>query len=67
MHEFVVLVDGKLKTYRNFEDIPEKIDNVIKFNPCMPKPPHKPHEHNRMSEWGAKLQELLKRETNGNT
>lgn len=66
MHEFVILLNGELKTYNEFEDIPDKFDNVIKFNPCMPEPPHEEHQHDEMGEWGQKLQELMKRETNGN-
>jgi len=65
-NEFVVLVDGEIKTYRRFEDIPEKIDNVIKFSPKVPKAPHNQHQHDEMSVWNEKLKELLARETNGN-
>jgi hypothetical protein len=65
-HEFVVLINGELKTYDNFDDIPEKIDNVIKFLPEIPEPPHTHDQHEEMSVWNDRLKELLKRETNGN-
>ena len=65
-HEFVVLINGELKTYNNFDDIPEKIDNVIKFLPEIPEPPHTHDQHEEMGVWNDKLKELLKRETNGN-
>ena len=65
-HEFVVLKNGELKTYNNFDDIPEKIDNVIKFLPEIPEPPHTHDQHEEMSVWNDRLKELLKRETNGN-
>lgn len=65
-HEFVVLLNGELKTYNNFEDIPEKFDNVIKFLPEIPKPPHTEHQHEEMDVWNDKLKELISRETNGN-
>lgn len=31
--EFVVLKNGILETYSNYENIPEDFDNVIKFLP----------------------------------
>jgi hypothetical protein len=65
-HEFVVLKNGELKTYNNFDDIPEKIDNVIKFLPEIPEPPHTHEQHEEMGVWNDRLKELLKRETNGN-
>jgi hypothetical protein len=65
-HEFVVLINGELKTYDNFDDIPEKIDNVIKFLPEIPESPHTHDQHEEMSVWNDRLKELLKRETNGN-
>ena len=64
-HEFVLLVNGKLETYTRYEDIPEKFDNVIKFLPEIPLPPHEEHEHDEINEWTKKLKELMKRETNG--
>ena len=30
-NEFVILIDGELKTFDKYEDIPEVFDNVIKF------------------------------------
>jgi hypothetical protein len=65
-HEFVLLINGELKTYNNFEDIPEKFDNVIKFLPEIPEPPHTEHQHEEMNVWNDRLRELLSRETNGN-
>jgi hypothetical protein len=64
-HEFIILVNGKLKTYRKYEDIPKKLDNVIKFNPHIPKPPHTQSQHEEIEQWNDKLKELLTRETNG--
>lgn len=64
-HEFVVLVNGKIETYNNFDDIPEKIDNVIKFMPVIPAGPHTEEEHKEIEQWSGKLKELMSRETNG--
>jgi len=29
MHKFVILLNGELKTYTAFEDIPQSFDNLI--------------------------------------
>jgi hypothetical protein len=64
-HEFVVLLNGKLKTYTKYEDIPERFDNVIRFIPKIPEPPHTHEQHEEIDSWNERLQELMKRETNG--
>lgn len=65
MHRFVVMVNGKLKTYTNFNDIPENIDHVIEFQPEIPPAPHTEEQHREMSSWNDKLQLLMQRERNG--
>lgn len=65
-HEFVVLVEGNLKTYNCFDDIPEKFDNLIKFVPKIPDGPHTHEEHTEIEMWNERLKELMTRETNGN-
>jgi hypothetical protein len=64
-HEFVVLLNGELKTYTKYEDIPERFDNVIRFIPEIPEPPHTHEQHEEIDSWNERLQELVKRETNG--
>ena len=64
-HEFVVLLNGELKTYTKYEDIPERFDNVIRFIPEIPEPPHTHEQHKEIDSWNERLQELMKRETNG--
>lgn len=65
-HEFVLLVKGELKTYTNYEDIPDEFNNLIKFLPEIPEPPHTHEQHEELGLWNERLKELLKRETNGN-
>lgn len=62
-HLFRVLVNGKIEEYDNFDDIPDKIDNVIAFLPEIIPPPHKPGEHEINAQWGEKFKELMSRET----
>lgn len=64
MAEFVILRNGVLETYHNYEEIPQKFDNVIKFIPDYNEGPHTHEEHEELHLWNDKLKELLKRETN---
>lgn len=65
-NEFVVLINNKLETFTKYEDIPEKFDNLIKFLPEIPEPPHTHEQHEELDLWNERLKELMKRETNGN-
>lgn len=65
-HEFVILNNGRLETYDNFNDIPKRFDNLIKFLPEVPDAPHTDEQHEEIHQWHDKLKELLSRETNGN-
>lgn len=57
--EFVVLKNGILETYSNYEDIPEDFDNVIKFLPEPIPGPHTEEQHAEMDTWNDKLQRLM--------
>ena len=64
-HEFVLLINGKLKTFSEYDDIPEKFDNVIKF---LPDVSHEEVDHSGENNiWNDRLQELMKRETNASS
>ena len=58
-HEFVIIRQGIMETYINFEDIPLDLDHVIKFLPDIPDGPHTPEQHNEIDSWNEKLQMLL--------
>jgi len=60
--EFKVLKGGKILTFTNYDDILQEVDNVISFKPDWPEPPHTEEEHEIMSVYNDKLQELMKRE-----
>jgi hypothetical protein len=64
-HEFLILLNGELVTYTKYEDIPETFDNLIRFVPEIPEPPHTHDQHEEIDSWNYKLKELMKRETNG--
>ena len=62
MAEFQMIVDGKLLSYDNYEDIPEEFDHVIKFIPDVPSEPHTEDQHEEISLWNTRLQELMEKE-----
>jgi len=62
MAEYVIMVNGKLNTYENYEDIPKRFDHVIKFLPDVIPEPHTEEEHKEIETYNDKLQELMKRE-----
>jgi len=61
-HQFVIKDKGEFLYFDKFEDIPETFDNVIRFEPEIPPEPHSEEQHNEISLWNDKLQELMKRE-----
>lgn len=62
-HKFVIMVNGQLNTYHNYEDIPDHFDHVIEFRPEIGAGPHTEHEHEEIAMWNEKLQLLIKKET----
>jgi hypothetical protein len=63
-NKFTILLDGKLIDYENFEDIPDKFDNLIQFLPDIPPGPHTDEQHEEIDRWMERFAELMKRETN---
>ena len=61
-HEFVILVNGELVTYTNYDDIPEQFDNIIKFLPDIPDGPHSHDDHDEIPKWNERLQQLMEKE-----
>ena len=59
MHKFVIIVNGELKTYTNYEDIPPVFDHVIEFCPDVSPGPHTQEEHDDINTWNDKLQRLM--------
>lgn len=62
-HKFVILRNGKLETYNDFNKIPKSFDNVISFEPDVPPEPHTEEQHEEIEKWSGRLAELMKRET----
>ena len=64
-NRFVVMRNGQLETYTDYDSIPVDIEHVIEFIPEMPTEPHSEHDHKNMSQWRVKLRKLMER-TYGN-
>ena len=62
MGKYVIMVNGKLNTYENYEDIPERFDHVIEFAPDVIPEPHTEEQHKELETYNDKLQDLMKRE-----
>ncbi len=62
-HRFVILIDGQLKTYSDYNSIPPSFENVIEFVPHIPQGPHTDSQHDEIDLWNHRLKDLLKRET----
>lgn len=64
MHKFVIMVNGELQTFTNYDDIPDEFDHVIEFVPEIPPPPHTEEQHDEIDKWTFRLQALMQRELN---
>jgi hypothetical protein len=62
MAEFQMIVDGELVLYDKYEDIPENFEHVIRFIPDIPPEPHTEEQHEEISQWNTRLQELMEKE-----
>ena len=60
MHHFVVMRNGQLETYHDFESIPLDFDHVIEFVPEIPPGPHTDAQHEEIEQWNDRLQQLMR-------
>jgi hypothetical protein len=56
------MINNELQEYTEFDQIPDRIDHVIEFQPCVPPPPHTDADHNEIDSWQSRFQELMERE-----
>ena len=61
--EFVILKDGVLEYYSDYDSIPETFDNVIRCEFEYPEGPHSEEQHEEMEQYNNLLQALMQRET----
>jgi len=60
---FKIIVNGELKTYHDWREIPKVIDEVVCFLPDFIPGPHQPGEHEANAEWYVRFKEVLRRQT----
>jgi hypothetical protein len=64
---FVILRDGELEVYDEFDAIPDKFDNLIEFMPQYEPGPHTHDQHHEMATYTTCLAQLMRRETNASS
>jgi hypothetical protein len=59
MHKFTVIVNGELKAFSDYDDIPEEFEHVIEFLPEIPPGPHTQEQHDEIEMWNDRLKKLM--------
>ena len=59
-NRFVIMRQGRLETYSDFDAIPMDFDHVIEFAPEIPPGPHTDAEHDEIDQWDKRLQYLMR-------
>jgi hypothetical protein len=60
--EFVFIIDGEIKSFTDYRDIPDDFDHLIKFIPEIPHGPHSHDQHDEIDLWNQRLQKLMEKE-----
>lgn len=58
-HEFVIMRNGILETYDDYNQIPLDFQHIIRFIPEIPPGPHTLEEHEEIESWNHKFQKLV--------
>ena len=58
-HRFVIMINGELQTYDNYEQIPDQFDHVIEFCPEIPPGPHTNDQHKEIELWNPRFQRFM--------
>jgi hypothetical protein len=58
-HRFVVMINGVLHTYDQYEQIPDQFDHVIEFRPEIPPEPHTDEQHKEIELWLPRFRKLM--------
>lgn len=56
---FDLIVDGVLRSYQRWEDLPAAFDHVVRFEPVIPPAPHTLEQHAEAALWNRRLQQLM--------
>jgi len=58
---FTIRVNGCLRTFSSYEEIPTVFDEIIIFEPKVKLGPHTQQEHDEIELWNYRLQLLMQR------
>ena len=58
-HRFVIMIEGELRCYEHYDDIPDQFDHVIEFLPEVPPGPHTLEQHQEIDAWNDRLKRLM--------
>jgi hypothetical protein len=58
-HQFVIMINGELHTYDQYEQIPDQFDHVIEFRPEIPPGPHTALQHEEIDSWMPRFKRLM--------
>ena len=53
--------DKVIHTADHWDDIPEEIDFLVRFQPSFPEPPHTQADHDYMATFSPKMMEIMRR------
>lgn len=60
--EYKILVDGEVRHFNHWDDIPLMLERVISFKPHIPPGPHTPEQHREIESFTEKFMSIMKRE-----
>lgn len=58
---YKVIKDGQVLEFTHWDQIPEAFDELIKFSPILPPPPHTDEQHEEIEKLSDKLKSYMKR------
>jgi hypothetical protein len=53
------MINGKLHTYDQYDQVPDQFDHVIEFRPAIPPEPHTEEQHREIDSWGPRFKQLM--------
>lgn len=59
---FEFIINGELRTFFDYTQIPDNFDHVIKFIPEIPDGPHSHAQHEEIDQWNDRLTALIAKE-----
>lgn len=58
-HRFVVKKNNEILEFNRYEDIPERFDHLLCFQPEIPPSPHTDEQHEEIESWLPRFKRLM--------